>query len=71
MTTRRRFTRPAPADEPDEDRILAGDPEQIAATIAELEEVGVTHLIVEIPGETAPELLENLDWFGREVLAHA
>jgi hypothetical protein len=37
--------------------------------VAELEEVGVAHLIVEIPGESEGELLENLDWFGREVLA--
>jgi len=30
--------------------------------------VGVSHLVVEIPGSSEAELLENLDWFGREVL---
>ena len=41
----------------------------IAATVAELEQAGVAHLIVEVPGSSEAELLENLDWFGREVLA--
>ena len=50
-------------------RVLQGDAGAIAATVAELEQVGVTHLIVEIPGSSEGELLENLDWFGREVLA--
>jgi hypothetical protein len=36
--------------------------------VAELEHVGVAHLIVELPGSSEGELLENLDWFGREVL---
>ena len=44
-------------------------PGTIAATVAELEQVGVAHLIVEVPGSSEAELLENLDWFGREVLA--
>jgi probable F420-dependent oxidoreductase len=71
VTSRRRLVRPGAAtgeDTPDPDRILEGPPEQIAATITELEDVGVMHLIVEIPGSTESELLEHLDWFGREVL---
>jgi probable F420-dependent oxidoreductase len=72
VTSRRRLVRSGAAaaddDAPDPDRILEGSPAQIAATIAELEDVGVTHLIVEIPGSTEPELLEHLDWFGREVV---
>jgi probable F420-dependent oxidoreductase len=68
VSTRRRLVlAPAPADA-DPERVLQGDPGEIAATVAELERVGVTHLIVEIPGATEGELLENLDWFGREVL---
>jgi probable F420-dependent oxidoreductase len=68
VTTRRKLVRgPAPADG-DAERLLYGDPGAIAAAVAELEGVGVAHLIVEIPGETEGELLENLDWFGREVL---
>jgi hypothetical protein len=31
--------------------------------------VGVAHLLVELPGSSDVELLENLEWFGREVLA--
>jgi probable F420-dependent oxidoreductase len=51
------------------ERVLQGDAGAIAATVAELEQVGVSHLIVEIPGSSEAELLENLDWFGRDVLA--
>ena len=53
----------------DADRVLQGGAGAIAATVAELEQVGVAHLIVEVPGSSEGELLENLDWFGREVLA--
>jgi probable F420-dependent oxidoreductase len=67
VTTRRKLVRAAsPAD--DAERVLHGEPGAIAATVAELEQVGVAHLIVEIPGESEGELLENLDWFGREVV---
>jgi probable F420-dependent oxidoreductase len=66
VTTRRKLVRELSAD--DADRVLQGEPGAIAATVAELEQVGVTHLVVEIPGSSEDELLENLDWFGREVL---
>ena len=69
VTTRRRLVRSGAAAEAEEDRVLQGGPDRIAATVAELEEVGLSHLIVEIPGASEPALLENLDWFGREVLA--
>jgi probable F420-dependent oxidoreductase len=65
VTTRRKLVR-APTDD---GRVLHGDPHAIAATVAELEQVGVSHLVVELPGSTEGELLENLDWFAREVLA--
>jgi probable F420-dependent oxidoreductase len=65
VATRRKLVRGSPTDA---DRVLQGDAEAIAATVAELEQVGVSHLIVEIPGSSEGELLENLDWFGREVL---
>ena len=64
VTTRRKLVR-APTDDA---RVLQGDAGAIAATIAELKQVGVSHLVVEIPGSSEGELLENLDWFGREVL---
>jgi len=64
VTTRRKLVR-APTDDA---RVLQGDAAAIAATVAELEQVGVSHLVVEIPGSSEGELLENLDWFGREVL---
>jgi probable F420-dependent oxidoreductase len=67
VTTRRKLVLgPSSSDEPE--RVIRGDPGAIAATVAELEEVGIVHLIVEIPGSSEGELLENLDWFGREVL---
>lgn len=65
VTTRRRLVRGLTGD----DRVLQGDAGAIATTVAELEQVGVSHLIVEVPGSSEGELLENLDWFGREVLA--
>ena len=64
VTTRRKLVR-TPTDDA---RVLQGDAGAIAATVAELEQVGVSHLVVEIPGSSEGELLENLDWFGREVL---
>jgi probable F420-dependent oxidoreductase len=68
VATRRKLVLgPTPADDPD--RVLQGDPAAIAATVAELESVGVEDLIVEVPGATEPQLLENLEWLGREVLA--
>src|SRR4051795_413494 len=66
VATRRKLLR-SPTDA-EADRVLQGDAGAIAATVAELEQVGVAHLVVEIPGSSEAELLENLDWFGREVL---
>jgi alkanesulfonate monooxygenase SsuD/methylene tetrahydromethanopterin reductase-like flavin-dependent oxidoreductase (luciferase family) len=68
LTTRRKLVL-APPPDAEADRVLQGDPGAIAATVAELERVGVSHLVVELPGSTAGELLESLDWFGREVVA--
>ena len=67
VTTRRKLVRDGSAG--DADRVLQGGAGAIAATVAELEQVGVAHLIVELPGSSEGELLESLDWFGREVLA--
>jgi alkanesulfonate monooxygenase SsuD/methylene tetrahydromethanopterin reductase-like flavin-dependent oxidoreductase (luciferase family) len=71
VTTRRRLLRDGAAPESERDRVLHGGPGRIAATIAELQELGVSHLVVEVPGSSEAELLENLDWFGGEVLARA
>jgi probable F420-dependent oxidoreductase len=68
VTSRRRLLRGARAEPSDEGRVLEGTPEEIRATLAELEDAGVTHLIVEVPGASEAEVLENLDWLGREVL---
>jgi probable F420-dependent oxidoreductase len=65
VTTRRKLVR-TPTDDA---RVLHGDASAIAATVAELEQVGVSHLVVELPDSSEGELLENLDWFAREVLA--
>ncbi|HKE78094.1 MAG TPA: LLM class F420-dependent oxidoreductase [Solirubrobacteraceae bacterium] len=68
VATRRKVLRSSSAPEGERDRVLHGDPSAIAETVAELEQVGVSHLIVELPGSSEAELLESLDWFGREVL---
>jgi probable F420-dependent oxidoreductase len=69
VTTRRKLARSASTPEAEHDRVLQGDAGAIAATVAELEQVGVAHLLVELPGASEAELLESLDSFGREVLA--
>jgi probable F420-dependent oxidoreductase len=68
VTSRRRLVAPG-SDPGDRDRTLHGGPQEIAETLAELEDAGVTHLVVELPGTTEDELLEHLEWFGREVVA--
>jgi len=69
LVTRRRLVRGAAPHGEEAERVLAGEAGAIAATLAELEQVGVAHLIVEVPGADRAQLLENLDWLGREVLA--
>jgi probable F420-dependent oxidoreductase len=69
VATRRKLVRAPSSADGEPERLLAGDAGAIAATVAELEDAGVEHLVVEIPGASEGELLENLDWFGREVLA--
>jgi alkanesulfonate monooxygenase SsuD/methylene tetrahydromethanopterin reductase-like flavin-dependent oxidoreductase (luciferase family) len=69
VATRRRLVLTGSPTDVEAARVLQGDAGAIAATVAELEQVGVAHLIVEVPGSSEGELLENLDWFGREVLA--
>ena len=69
MTTRRKLVLSSSPNDAEAERVLQSDPGAIAATVAELEEVGVAHLIAEIPGASEGELLENLEWFGRVVLS--
>jgi probable F420-dependent oxidoreductase len=69
VTTRRKLALASSPADAEAARVLQGDAGAIAATVAELEQVGVAHLIVEVPGTSEGELLENLDWLGREVLA--
>jgi probable F420-dependent oxidoreductase len=69
VTTRRKLVLSSSPPEAEQDRVVQGDAGAIAATVADLEQVGVAHLIIELPGASEGELLENLEWFGREVLA--
>jgi probable F420-dependent oxidoreductase len=69
VTTRRKLVLDGSSTDAEADRVLQGDAGAIAATVAELEQVGVAHLIVELPGSSEGELLESIEWFGREVLA--
>lgn len=43
-------------------------PQQVAAEIAAFAEAGFTELAFNFPGETAAETLEQLEWFGEEVM---
>lgn len=71
LTTRRRLVRDGAVADAERDRVLAGGADEVAATIAALETAGVSHLVVELPGATRAELLEHLQWLGREALARA
>ena len=45
-----------------------GTPESVAAEIAAFEAVGFTELAINFSGESAPEVMEQLDWFVVEVM---
>jgi hypothetical protein len=45
------------------------DEERVAASIQELEGIGVTWVSVALPGDTRDAQLESIDRFGRTVLA--
>jgi probable F420-dependent oxidoreductase len=69
VATRRKLVLTGSPPQAERGRVLTGSAGAIAATMAELEQVGVAHLLVELPGSSEAELLENLEWFAREVLA--
>lgn len=43
-------------------------PEEVAGEIARFEEAGFTELAINFSGESADEVMEQLEWFGAEVL---
>ena len=45
-----------------------GTPESVAAAIAAFEAAGFTELAINFSGESAPEVMEQLDWFAEEVM---
>jgi probable F420-dependent oxidoreductase len=45
-----------------------GTPESVAAEIAAYEEAGFSELAINFAGDSAPEVMEQLDWFGAEVM---
>jgi probable F420-dependent oxidoreductase len=45
-----------------------GSPEAVAAEIKRFEDAGFTELAINFSGESAPEAMEQLDWFGDEVM---
>ena len=59
MTTRRKVVLSTSPADADPGRLLQGGAGAIAATVAELEQIGVSHLVVELPGSSEEELLEN------------
>lgn len=69
ITTRRRLIPfVAPAACPDERRTLQGSADEIADELQQLAAAGVTDVVVEFAATTESELLEAIDWTGREVL---
>jgi probable F420-dependent oxidoreductase len=45
-----------------------GTAESVAAEIASFEEAGFTELAINFSGESGPEVMEQLEWFGAEVM---
>jgi probable F420-dependent oxidoreductase len=45
-----------------------GTPESVASEIAAFEAAGFTELAINFSGESAPEVMEQLDWFAAEVM---
>jgi hypothetical protein len=45
-----------------------GTAESVAAEIASFEEAGFTELAINFSGESGPEVMEQLQWFGAEVM---
>lgn len=52
-----------------ERRLLTGSPEQVAADIRRLEDMGVNHLMLNFPGDTIDETLSSMERFVNEVKA--
>jgi probable F420-dependent oxidoreductase len=46
----------------------ASSPEEVAAEISRFEDAGFTELAINFAGDSAVEVLEQLDWFGCEVM---
>jgi alkanesulfonate monooxygenase SsuD/methylene tetrahydromethanopterin reductase-like flavin-dependent oxidoreductase (luciferase family) len=45
-----------------------GSPEAVASEVARFEAAGFTELAINFSGESASEVMEQLDWFGAEVM---
>jgi probable F420-dependent oxidoreductase len=47
---------------------LGGSPQEVVEAVRRFEEAGFTELAINFAGESAPELMEQLEWFGGEVM---
>jgi probable F420-dependent oxidoreductase len=52
-------------------RRFSGSTDQILQDVQTYAEVGVTHLIFDIRGADLSQALERLEWFARDIMAHA
>jgi probable F420-dependent oxidoreductase len=52
-------------------RRFSGSPEQIRQDVQTYADIGVTHIIFDIRGANLNQALERLDWFARDIMAHA
>jgi probable F420-dependent oxidoreductase len=69
LTTRRRVARGARPSEPQpERRTLQGRASDMVEDLEALADVGVDHIILEVDAASAPELYDQIDWLGHEVL---
>jgi probable F420-dependent oxidoreductase len=47
---------------------LGGSPEEVVEAVGRFEDAGFTELAINFAGESAPEVMEQLEWFGSDVM---
>ncbi len=69
LTTRRRLMPECrSSDPPEKRRVLQGSAAEVADDVRQLAVLGVAHLVIEFEATTQSQLLETVEWAGREVL---
>ena len=52
-------------------RRFSGSPDEVLQDVQTYSDIGVGHLIFDIRGADLSQSLEKMEWFSKEVMAHA